>query len=253
MALLDDWSPAIVPAAAVCARMVAAVAVGTLPFGPAVPLRARGALAIALAAVALPQAVRGAAPAVAPLVILSEALIGLGLGLVVAALIAAAGWAGSLVGSVTGLSWADDFAPAGDPQDAGLARLAWWLGLAGFFAAGGHLAVVAGFVDSVRMIPTGASPAAVADTVAAALGVALDLALRLAGPALVAVVMFHLAVAVGLRVIRFAPGAGMLQAAAAAVALVLVVAGLPTWLDGFGAAARSHVERSLATARAAPE
>jgi flagellar biosynthesis protein FliR len=253
MALLDDWSPAIVPAAAVCARMVAAVAVGTLPLGPVVPLRARGALAIALAVVALPQAVRGATPAVAPLAILSEALIGLGLGLAVAACVAAAAWAGGIIGSVTGLAWADDFTPEGDPQDAGLARLAWWLGLAGFFAAGGHLAVVAGFVDSVRMIPAGTSPAALADTVAAALGVALGLALRLAGPALVAVAMFHLAVAVGLRVVRFTPGAGMLQAAAAAVALCLVVAGLPTWLDGFGAAARVQVERSLAAAHAAPQ
>ena len=252
MGLSFDWSPAVVPALAVLARMAAAVAVGTLPFGPVVPLRVRGALALALAAVALPQAMRVGAPQAAPLVILSEAVIGLGLGLVVAACCAAAAWAGGLVGSVTGLAWADEFAPEGDPQAAGLARLAWWLGLAGFFAAGGHLAVVAGFVDSVRTIPAGASPAAVLDAAVAALGFALDLALRLAGPALVAVVIFHVAVAVGLRVVRFAPGAGLLQAAAAAVALVIVVAGLPTWLDGFGSAARDHVERSLAAARAAP-
>ena len=48
MGLSFDWSPAVVPALAVLARMAAAVAVGTLPFGPVVPLRVRGALALAL-------------------------------------------------------------------------------------------------------------------------------------------------------------------------------------------------------------
>jgi flagellar biosynthetic protein FliR len=244
MLALSDASIVIVPVA-VCARMAAAVAVGAMPLGAVMPLRARGALAIALAAVALPHASLAADAGPATLVILAEAVVGAGLGLVVAACCAAAAWAGGVVGSVSGLTWADDFATDGDPQAGGVARLAWWLGLAGFFAADGHLAVVAGLVDSFRSLPLGTPPSAVAARVAEAPDTALALALALAGPALVAVVTFHVAAAVCLRTVRFAPGQGVLQAAAALVALGIVLVGTPAWLEGFGVAARDGVERTL--------
>lgn len=243
-----DWSPALLPAAGACVRMTAAVAVGAVPLGTAVPVRTRIVLALALAAVALPQAALAPANDPAALVVVAEAVIGAGLGLSVAACCAAAAWAGGIVGSVTGLAWADDFAPEGDAQAAGLARLAWWLGLAGFFAAGGHLAIVVGLVDSFRTLPVGTAPAAVAARVIEAPGLALALALTLAGPALAAVVTFHVAAAVCVRTLRFLPGQGLLQAAAALAALAVVVAGTPTWLTGFGSAARGQVERSLAVA-----
>lgn len=251
MLLLTDTSIVIAPVA-VCARMAAAVAVGAMPLGAVVPLRARGALALALAAVALPHAAVAADAGPPALVILAEALVGAGLGLVVAACCAAAAWAGGLVGSVTGLSWADDFSTDGDPQAGGVARLAWWLGLAGFFAVDGHLAVVAGLVDSFRTLPVGTPPGAILVRVAEAPDIALSLALSLAGPALVAVVAFHVAAAVCLRTVRFAPGQGMLQAAAALAALGIIVVGTPAWLDGFGAAARDRVERTLPAAASPP-
>lgn len=248
---LFDWSIAIAPAA-VMARMVGAVAVGAVPLGAFVPLRVRAVLAVALAVVALPQAADATVAGSTPLVIMSEAVVGAGLGLVAASIFAAAAWAGGVVGSVAGLSWADEFGPEGDPQGAGFARLAAWLGIAGFFAAGGHLAVVAGLVDSVRVLPVGTPLAAVAARVINAPDVGLGLALALAGPALAAVVAFHVAAAVCVRTVRFAPGQGMLQAAAAAVALAIVLAGLPAWLDGYGSAARNRVERSFAVAPSAP-
>jgi flagellar biosynthetic protein FliR len=132
-------------AGAVLSRMAAAVFAGVLPLTGQVPLTVRVVLAVCLSVLALPVAAqaRGGTPAVPPpaAVIIGEAVVGLGLGLVVAAIMAAAAWAGGLLGSVSGLSWADDFAtPAGDPEPTGVARLAWWLGLAGFFAADGHLA-----------------------------------------------------------------------------------------------------------------
>lgn len=244
---LFEFLTALVPACGIAARMAAAVAVGGLPLGGFVPLRARAALAVALAVVALPHAA-GSTAGPAPLVIAGEALIGAGLGLVAASVCASAAWAGAAVGSLSGLSWADDFAPEGDPQAAGLARLAAWLGTAGFFAAGGHLAVVAGLVDSFRAVPVGTPLGAVAARVIGAPDAALGLALALAGPALAAVVTFHLAAAVCVRAIRFAPGQGMLQAAAAAAALGMIVAGAPAWLDGFGAAARNRIERDFAAA-----
>lgn len=246
--LQADWTPALVPAAAVCARVITAVAVGTLPLGSALPIRVRVAVAVALAAAAWPQAAAAVRPGPSAFAVVGEVVVGLGLGLVVAATCAAAAWAGGIIGSVAGLAWADDFTPDGDAQSAGLARLAWWLGLAGFLAAGGHLAVVAGLIDSFQALPVGVGPAAITDRVVAAAGSAVHLALSLAGPALAAVTAFHVAAAICLRTIRLVPGAGMLQAAAAAVAIALVVAGLPTWIDGFGTAARSRVEQDLAGA-----
>ena len=147
--------PGPIVAAGVFARMAAAVAVGGVPIAVGVGFRVQAAVAVALTLAAVP-----AAGAVMPatsldsrplvLLVLAEAIVGLVLGMAVATVLAAAGWAGGILGSATGLSWSDDFTPEGDPQTAGMARLAWWMGLAGFLAAGGHLHVVAGLVASIE-------------------------------------------------------------------------------------------------------
>jgi flagellar biosynthetic protein FliR len=242
-------------AAAVLARMSAAVFVGGLPLADQVPLKVRGVLAVTLALLALPTAAAGRAAVVGqalPFVLVGEAIVGLGLGLVVAAIVAAATWAGSLLGSVSGLAWAEDFTPAGDAEPAGLARLAWWLGVAGFFAAGGHLAVVAGLLESVRSVPVGSVFAAgavespIVDVVIAAPGLALSLVTALAAPALAAVIAFHLAMTICLRTLRFDPGQGLMQAIAAVVVVLVLVAGAEAWLSGFGGVAQAQIEQSLA-------
>lgn len=244
-------------AAAVLARMSAAVFAGALPLSDQVPFKVRGVLAVCLTVLALPTATHARAAALAaqplPAVVIGEAVMGLGLGLVAAAIVAAAAWAGGLLGSVSGLSWADDFAtPAGDPEPTGVARLAWWLGLAGFFAAGGHVAVVSGLLESVRVMPVGSLFAAgwaespLVAVVAAAPALALSLVTALAVPAVAAVVTFHLALAICLRTVRFDPGQGMLQGLAAVVVMLAVVAGAEAWLGGFGAVAHAQIERSFA-------
>lgn len=243
-------------AAAVLARMSAAVLAGALPLAEHVPLKVRGVLAVALTLLVLPtaSATGGATLAGQPLpfVLVGEAIVGLGLGLVVAAIVAAATWAGSLLGSVSGLSWAEDFTPSGDAEPAGLTRLAWWLGVAGFFAAGGHLAVVAGLLESVRSVPVGSVFAAdaggspVVDVVIAAPSLALSLVTALAAPALAAVITFHLALAICLRTLRFDPGQGLLQALAAVVVVLSLVAGAEAWLGGFGGVAHAQIEQAFA-------
>lgn len=250
-------------AAGVIARMAAAVAVGCLPLLPLVPVRIRAALALGLAVAAWPAAALARGPAVSaaplPLVVVGEACVGLGLGLVAAAVLAAAGWAGSILGSVAGLSWAEDFGPEDGSDTEGVGRLAWWLGLGAFFGAGGHLAVVAGLVDSVRVLPVGTAfgtsslpggPLAAIVTTLPALG--LSLALALAGAALAAVVAFHVSAAICLRTIRFAPGQGMLQAASALVLIGGLVVGMEAWIGGFGNAARSQIEDRLSVHQGHP-
>lgn len=242
-------------AAGLGVRMATAVAAGVLPIAAGVGVRVPAAAALALSVAAFPAAVdasRAAAidPAAVGWILLGEAVVGVVLGACVAAVLAAAGWAGAILGSVSGLSWADDFTPDGDPQTAGMARLAWWLGLAGFLASGGHLQVIAGLVDGVRTLPVGACGAGPADTglaliASAAPGVALSLALSLALPALAAVLACHLAAAICLRAIRFEPGQGMLQAVAAIVLLAAVCVGMESWTFGFASLVRPPLERCL--------
>ena len=250
-ASLSEWGPHSIVAAGVCARVAAAVATGTLPILPGASLRIRIALAAALAVVAVPGAwataelaapVAATAPAVGEM-LAGELLVGLALGTAVAAVLAAAGWAGGILGSVSGLSWADDFDPdaAGQGESAGIARLARWVALAAFFAAGGQLAVVAGIVDSVRHVPVGTAFGGPArdwiDSVAiAAPGAALELAVHIAMPALAAVVTFHLAAAICLRTIPFTPGQGLLQSLAAVVLLAAVWLAAESWAGGTTAA-----------------
>jgi predicted membrane protein len=87
--------------------------------------------------------------------------------------------------------------------------------------------------------------AGLAELVATLPTAALELAIALAAPALAAVLAFHVAAALCLRVVRFAPGPGLLQAAASLVLLAAICVGVGGWTSGFAAAARLQVERSL--------
>lgn len=235
------------------ARMAAAVAMGCLPLASSATVRIRAAVVLGLVVTSLPTAAAAVRPPPPPwpLLLAGEACVGLGLGLAAALVIAAATWAGGLLGSVSGLSWADDFDPDGDAQGAGMARLAWWMGVAGFFVAGGHLAVVGGLVDTARWLPIGSVFTATGGVSAWTLTIttlpmlAVSLAVALALPALTAVVAFHVASAVCLRTVRFVPGQGLLQAAAAVVLLAAVVIGSDAWIGGYGDRARGQVEQAL--------
>ena len=236
-------------AAGVVVRMVAAVAAGGIPVFPRLDLRVRAVASLALAAVALPAAVPASEGLPLGPLLAGEAVVGFGLGLAAAIAFAAASWAGGILGSVSGLTWADDFTPDAPAGEGGAARLATWLAVAGFLAAGGHLAVVAGLVDSTGRLPVGglavADRGAWIDLLAATPTAAVMLAMSLAAPALVAVLTFHVTAAICLRSVRFASGPGLIQAAAALVLLAAVIHGTATWTTGFASAVREPIERSL--------
>lgn len=242
-------------AAAVVVRMAAAVAAGGLGMFPQIDVRVKGAMVIVLAAAALPTAIAtqpSSQPSLVPL-LAGEAVVGLGLGLVVALVFAAASWAGAIAAGVAGLSWADDASPYEATGEATVARLAAWLAVAGFLAAGGHLAVVAGLVDSVGRFPVGAvgkdGLMGVFESVSPMPAAALELAWTLAAPAVAAVITFHVAVAICLRSVRFTPGAGLLQSAAALVLLAAILQASTTWTDGFAALASGPLDRGLVDIR----
>lgn len=249
--MAEPLSPEIVVAAGVCGRIAAAVCTGTLPILAGGSFRIRVALTGTLAVVAVPMAlaVHGTALArpaggLVP-VLAGELLVGLMMGSAAAAVMSATAWAGGILGSVSGLSWADDFDPDAAGESAGIARLAWWVGLAAFFTAGGHLSVVGGLVDSVRHLPVGTAfmgpPRDWPETLLVTMpAVAVSMAAMLALPALAAVVAFHLASAICLRAVLFSPGPGLLQGLASLVLLVSLWLGAESWAGG-GAVMMSRV------------
>lgn len=236
---------------AVVVRMAAVVAAGGLASFPRLGPRIAAAAVLALAAAALPAAAaRPTEPCPPLLLVAGEAIVGLGLGLAVAVAFAAASWAGAMLGSVAGLAWADDFSGDEPTGEGGAARLAGWLAVAGFLAAGGHLVLVAGLVDSVQRLPIGVLASTLgrerfAEAVVSLPTAALSLAIALALPAVTAVITFHVATALCLRSVRFVAGPGTLQAAASLVLLAAVVAGAGGWTEGFAAAVRPLLERGL--------
>ncbi len=251
---LAAFTPAhAVVAAGVVARMAAAVAAGAMPLATGTGFRVQAAVAVLLAVAATPAALAASpTPAVSGAsilgIIFGEVVVGLGIGLAAAAVFASASWAGQLLGSVTGLSWADDFGEGSGSESAGVGRLAWWLGLAGFVAAGGHEAIVAGLVDGVRSLPIGAVAAVTArddllELVASMPSIGLSLAMALALPALAAVLACHLVAAIAVRSVGFDPGQGLLQAVASLVLLAAVCGGTDSWIGGFAAAVQPPLER----------
>jgi flagellar biosynthesis protein FliR len=252
--LLAPWLHGASPVVAVAllTRVAVGVEVAAPCLLPAVEMRTRLGLSLLVALAALPAAVTAsplatlttagtavtAGDAVAAIV--GEAAIGLGQGLAVAALASAVAWAGDILGTVSGLAWLDGGEEDAAESPAGVARLARWVSLAAFLAAGGLAAVVAGLVDGVRTMPVGllshgtASPMAIGTLLAGAMATAIGLAVTLAVPAMVAVMAFQLAASLCLRVAACDPGPGTLHAATALVLLATLCVGAAGWSDAAG-------------------
>lgn len=245
-------------AAGVLARVLG-VLTGAATLLPEVSIRIRVALAVAFTAVSLPLAVavQGSTPPATGgpvlLMLAGEAAVGLGLGAALAAVVSAGAWAGGVLGSVAGLSWADDFGPDGAAESAGCARFAWWTSAGVFLAAGGLEAVAVGIIDSLRVFPIGAALSASGtlqpglDHLAAGMPtVAIALALSLAVPALLAVLAFHVTAAIVLRTVPFTPGAGFLQGLAAMVLLAALFCGADAWARRFPSLVQGPIEHVFA-------
>ncbi len=246
--------PVVLVALAVFARVAAALEAAAPVLLPSVTTRTRLSLAGLISLAGLPVALTvsgttistgqslGNSLASCGLLIAGEACIGLGMGLAVAMLVSVGGWAGEILASASGIGW-DDGEEEG--AGAGIGRLAWWVGLGAFLAAGGLEVTVIGLIDSTRMVPVGilASPLAegATDTMAAigSLGsrvpaMAIGMAAAIAIPALSAALAFQLTAAVCLRAAPCDPGPGLVQAAMAVVLLISLHAGAAGWAHSVG-------------------
>lgn len=238
---------AVVSGGLAAARMAGFVAVGSLPLAPGMSVTIRLMLGLALAAAAVPLAVSQPCEPAQPLALaaLAEGLLGGLAGLAVACLTAAAGWAGNLVGRVSGLSWADEFTPGGTGE-AGIGRLAWWIAAAAFLACGGARIVVAGLLDTLVTTPPGSSTVAdLAGLLVPTLARSFALAVALALPVLVALLAFHVTAAVICRSLPLTPVAGLLPSLAATVLAAAMLLGAGRWSNDIGESVAAFASQAL--------
>lgn len=168
---------------------------------PAVPIRLRLFLALVVAVSTLgrlgldvPPAATGAGLAA---LVVTEALVGLGIGLAVRLLFTGVEIAAGHIAQQMGIALADAMNPTGADSAGPVRRLYVLVAAVVFFAADGHLALVRSVLGSFQLMPPGVYPtgAEPARAVVSLLGAALLLALRLAGPVLA--VMIALTVLMG--------------------------------------------------------
>ena len=246
-ALQNPAGPALLAAAGLLARVTLAFETCAHGLLPTVEFKTRLALSLIVTLAALPTALVASPLASAGIgltsalgVIAGEACLGLCLGLAVAAAVSAVAWAGDLLGSIAGLAWedGDEDGAAGSP--AGVARLARWLAVGGFFAAGGLEIVVLSLTDGVRSMPIGflagsaISWPAIEAWALRMPALAFGLAVSLAVPTVAAVLVFQLAAAIALRTASCDPGPGFLHAATALVVLAMILVNAGAWSRAAG-------------------
>ena len=238
--------PGLLVATGLLARVVLGLEIAAHALLPTVEFKSRIALGFVVAIAALPAALVASPLVSAELslstalgVIAGEACVGMCLGLTVAAAVSAVAWAGEILGGIAGLSWEDGEEDGAAGSSAGVARLARWLGLAGFLAAGGLDTVLVTLIDGVRSMPVGflggsaiSWPAFESHLASWALrmpSIAIGLAVSLAVPTLAAVLVFQLVAALSLRTGSCDPGPGMLHAATALVVLAMIFVNASAW------------------------
>ncbi|MGA7178564.1 MAG: flagellar biosynthetic protein FliR [Thiobacillaceae bacterium] len=126
------------------------------------PLFLRVLLAGSLAAMLMPWGEAASLPdpfsGAGLVMVMREALLGAGMGLMVRLLFsimeAALGWLGQVTGRNLYQPWLADYAP----DDASLRQMGFWLAGLAFFSANGHLLVVQALQHSLSVLPAGSLP-----------------------------------------------------------------------------------------------
>ena len=227
----EGWILSLLVALPGLARVAGIVACAA-PFAAAgVPRRVRIMLAIALAmglsstagTATLPSTLGGTMLAVG-----GELMIGIAIGLGVNLLFVAAQWVGEIAAGQLGLNLSETFDPSSAEGRNALGHGYWLLTVVIFLGINGHHALVRGIRSSFETMPlyTIANSSALLDTFVRLLGTVTSLAVRLALPVFVTMLIVDLAVGM---VGRTVPQMGLMTAGVtvrALVGLVVLVLGM---------------------------
>ena len=228
-------------------------------FGSAMPWRIRGMLALALAGVVAPLAIERSAPhcdTAGDFLVLAgaEVLVGLALGLGVLVLFSAMHLAGNTISQMSGLSLADVLSPGFDGEMPLFSRLYFYVTLAVFLAIGGHRRVVEALIDTFVWLPAGQGtlPRSIGQAMASLLAESFSLGIRAAAPALMALLLATILLALASRTLPQlnVMSLGLSFNVVAALAAVAVSLGGAAWVfqDRFEPGLASVVEAFQAAA-----
>jgi flagellar biosynthetic protein FliR len=197
-----------------------------------VPISVKAGLAAALALAAAPHAAASGelsmetGPFVAAL--LTQALVGFSMGMIMLILFQAVQAAGALVDTFAGYSLAAVYDPAADTTNSVFGRMYSLLAVTLLFVSGGHHLLVRGFFASFEVVPAGGSdPGLITRTLTTGADDFLLAALEIAGPVIAC--LFIAELAMGL-VARAAPSLNVFALAfpvRVVVALIVVALAIP--------------------------
>jgi flagellar biosynthesis protein FliR len=205
-----DLSAALLLLVLCAARVIPVLVVAPFLGGRLVPGTVKVGLAVAVALLIWPQALRGVSlPQLGPLhvvlLLAKEALVGLALGLCAALVFLAAEAAGQLIDVARGASMAESLVPQSGTRASPVADLYLQLAVVVFLALGGHRLFLQALARSYEVIPVTALPSsaglgALAFAVIDMTGQMLVVAVGLATPVLLAAVLTDLALGLVNRV-----------------------------------------------------
>ncbi len=183
----------------VLARVSGLVLSGPALGGSEAPKQVRAFLALALAVLVAPAQWGAAVEAPASLAghllaIGGELLIGYTLGFGVTILFSGVQLAGQIVGQMSGMTLADVYNPGFDADIPLFSQLFYLVALAVFFVVGGHRLLLSGLLETFAAIgPGGAGlDLSLADTLVSMIVESFSLGIRLAAPAIVALLLASL-------------------------------------------------------------
>jgi flagellar biosynthetic protein FliR len=182
--------------ALVLARVSALAMTAPIYGAQEVPMQIRALIAFALAVLIVPTQLGAHFPNPQTLVDLvlilgGELLIGLTLGLGVMILFSGIQLTGQIIGQVSGMTLADVFNPAFDTSIPLLSQMLYMFTLAIYVTVGGHRLLMAGLLDTFATIPPGLGglSTSLGDASITLLTQSVDLGVRAAAPAVVALLV----------------------------------------------------------------
>ncbi len=232
-ALAQLFSPTSWPAfVLISCRLAGLMVVAPLWSLASIPRTVRGALVVVLAAVLVPMSPTPPFPEQVvsiPIPMLSELVIGLGIGIAAAVVTQAMMLASEVVSLQTGLSLGQLLAPSIDTGGPAMGQLYGLLGLAVFVSVGGPVSLLEALARSLDQLPPG-TVIGFDGGATALLGVAGHLfgyAVQICGPVMVAVTVSNVAIAIISRAVPQLNAMAMSFAVTLGVGLLMFGASLP--------------------------
>jgi len=191
-------SPVAVPFMLVLTRITGIFIFTPILSSLSMPMRFKALLAITLSAAVFPMAVQATLPAqmvldlpTLGLIMFSELLIGIAVGLIASMPLIAVQMAGFLMGYQMGLSLAQTYNPEMEGNDGVINQLLFTMGIAVYISAGGLDMILIALLGTFENVPTGSfsSNDVPIDMIVGLINSGIELAMRLAAPVLAVIVL----------------------------------------------------------------